>query len=475
MRTTKDSVDAVEYYRDLLKPLYQDRKFIVVSEVDAGLRGTVALLKEFGAQNPLLVAGNRGTSTAPLDESLKLIMLGVEGDNIVDSNRLFAQTLLSLAEPHQKVIDDWDPSFEARWVCYAQLVELEYIGNRLKYGRRKPAWTELEDKTTIDRLWDKIGIARAPSRVESARGTNVKAWVRKLDEGLGTVWAPDNLQGVQGGAVTLRWVQSGEESGVAANDVLQRCDYVRIMPFLEGVPVSIHGIVFPSGVAVFRPVELVVLRNRKHSGFVWGGCATGYDPAPGDRKAMRAIARKTGDYLRTEIGFRGPFSIDGILTAGGFRPTELNPRLSGGFIPQLAGLPALPLAPLCWAAMEDEVLDYRPDLLEDAVVEAADDQRSLRCHTITTKRIHERTEIRLKRIEDEFHIADESDRVDAELTVGPSPVGGIVMFEPKPHDKTSNGRIAPKFVDALRFCDIHVGTNFGHLEAADDVRGSSSV
>ena len=45
---------------------------------------------------------------------------------------------------------------------------------------------------------------------------------------------------------------------------------------------------------------------------------------------MRGLARRTGDHLRVTAGYRGAFGIDGVLTADGFRPTELNARLSGG-------------------------------------------------------------------------------------------------------------------------------------------------
>jgi hypothetical protein len=37
-----------------------------------------------------------------------------------------------------------------------------------------------------------------------------------------------------------------------------------------------------------------------------------------------------GEHLRTTRGYAGMFGIDGVLTADGFRPTELNPRMSAG-------------------------------------------------------------------------------------------------------------------------------------------------
>ena len=112
------------------------------------------------------------------------------------------------------------------------------------------------------------------------------------------------------------------------------------MPFLEGIPCSIHGIVLPDGVAVLRPVEMVTL--RRGSEFVYAGCATYWDPEPPIREQMRSIARQAGARLaRREVDFRGTFTVDGVVTSDGFWPTELNPRFGAGImtIARGTGLP----------------------------------------------------------------------------------------------------------------------------------------
>ena len=96
------------------------------------------------------------------------------------------------------------------------------------------------------------------------------------------------------------------------------------MPFLDGVPCSIHGLVLPDGTAVFRPVEIAILRDAAGRQFVYGGLSTYWDPPPADREEMRDVARRVGEHLRAAYGYRGAFGIDGVLTADGFRPTELN-------------------------------------------------------------------------------------------------------------------------------------------------------
>ena len=57
------------------------------------------------------------------------------------------------------------------------------------------------------------------------------------------------------------------------------------MPFLEGVPCSIHGIVYPDHVIAVRPVEQISLRRAAAPTFFYAGCATFYDPPAGVAEA----------------------------------------------------------------------------------------------------------------------------------------------------------------------------------------------
>ena len=73
-----------------------------------------------------------------------------------------------------------------------------------------------------------------------------------LDRGAGVVWSGDG-PAINGGANFVRRVRSYEEAKEAFDVLAPKCDQVRVMPFLEGIPVSVHGIVFPDGTAVLRP------------------------------------------------------------------------------------------------------------------------------------------------------------------------------------------------------------------------------
>ena len=90
------------------------------------------------------------------------------------------------------------------------------------------------------------------------------------------------------------------------------------MPFLEGIPCSIHGVVFHPD-------------------------------------------RRVGAGLRERVGYRGAFTVDGVLAAQGFLPTELNPRLGAGLSTMTRDLPGLPVGLLDRVLIEGEPVAFAAD------------------------------------------------------------------------------------------------------------------
>jgi hypothetical protein len=160
---------------------------------------------------------------------------------------------------------------------------------------------------------------------------------------------------------------------------LSRCCYPfrrgSVSSRLEGVPCSIHGFVLPDGVAIFRPVELVVLRSISPRRFIYAGISTCWDPSRHDRDEMREVARRVGQHLQREHGYRGGFSVDGVLTADGFLPTELNPRFAGGLSTIGKSVPELPLELVQMATIRGIDLGVGARALEELLVPAADAHR----------------------------------------------------------------------------------------------------
>ncbi len=371
-------------------------------------------------------------------------------------------------------LDAFDPEREALWMGTPFVIDDEPIRGRRVINGRRAAWLALEDKVAAEDVWERAGIPHAPSRVvalDPADPGGLEAASAALDRGAGVVWAGDNRDGFNGGGNFVRWVTDAAERGGAHAFFAPRCDRVRVMPFLDGVPCSIHGFVLDDGTAAFRPVEIAMLRRAESHEFVYGGLSTYWDPPPADREAMRDVARRVGEHLRERVGYRGFFGIDGVLTADGFLPTELNTRHSAGVVTQFGGLEPRGLA----ALMQIRVTSY-PDFPLDvdeveSLVPAFDAHRTGRVTglwegALDTTRLDGGDE-RLTLAYDGSRFAP-SDRGD-ELAVALNATGlfGYIRtctaLEP-------GQRLAPLNKALMEFLDERYGTRFGALATAPDLR-----
>ena len=349
------------------------------------------------------------------------------------------------------------------------MLEIPEIAGRQKYALRQPSWLELEDKTKIDSFWDEIGVHRAPSAIVPIEEAELQIAMRMLDRGMGTLWAKDASKGVSAAADGLRWVRDSHSFEGAFEWARDVAKSIRMMPFLEGMPLSIHGIVFPNYVAVFRPVEMIVLRPTDGDRLMYAGCATTFDPQDRDREAIRRIAKHVGASLRSVVDYRGPFTVDGILTEGGFVPTELNPRAGAGIL-LFAGVSiGLPLIPLCWAITEGERLNYRPELLEKFVLENADSNRRIRGRHWTNQHIAETSSYDLARIQNEFRIARRGEPNVGQLHIGPSPVGGFMQLKMNPTMDLHGKSAAPEMLRALKIAEQILEIDLDRFETATGI------
>ena len=460
--------EAREYFTALLRPLFEGRRFIYAGGLAVGLGREAQALAALGAAKPLLLAYGEGIGEIPGPEEAKLHVFDIHGRNVVDQHGRALAALEHLPRNVRAMIDRWDPDRSARVLCWPS--DVSGVAGRKPYAPRKPAWIALEDKTTIDAFWDAAGVRRAPSRVVAAERRTLIAAAADLDEGLGTVWAADVKSGIHGNAVGLRWVGPGGDGDAAADSLREIADRVRVMPFLEGIPVSIHGIVFDDSVAVFRPIEMVVLRPREGDRLLYAGCSNWFDPRAEDREAMRGIARRVGMALRERVDYRGAFTIDGVLSHDGFVPTELNPRIGGALRTLMAGLGDFPLVPLCLAVAEGERLAFRPALLERAVLHSADRHRSGGGHVVTDTTFNASRAFDLVRDGTEYREARQDEVPVAKLVAGPNPLGGFLSFSLDPIRNEPGTPVAPEMSRALRFSDRRLGTGFGGLAAATDIR-----
>ncbi|MCY3840185.1 MAG: hypothetical protein OXH09_16305 [Gammaproteobacteria bacterium] len=462
--------EASAYYNDLLRPVFSGRKFLIAGPIAVGLGCLARRLAALGAERPFLIAGSEGTGALPAPEEAELHVLGLESKDILEEHRNLQHVIDDLPGELRQAIDAWDPTESASFIFSSPLAASRTAAPRRPYGARAAAWAALEDKVQIDAFWDASRVERAPSRIVPVDYEAIRTAAEALDQGLGTVWAADARDGTHGGGLGLRWVRPGDDGRASYESLRRMADRVRVMPFLEGIPASIHGIVFPDAVVVFRPVEMVVLRPAEGDRLFYAGCATAFDPSPDDRASMCDVAYRAGVALRETVGYRGPFGIDGILSEDGYVPTEMNARSGAGLGPLAVGLPNLPLAPLCLAISQGEKLDYRPDLLEKAVVESADAHRTCAGWAVTRTTFDLGGVLEVVRDGDEYREGGSGEEPHGTFQFGPSVMGGFVRFVLHPSRIQRGSSTAPEVIRALRFADRTLGTDFGELDAARDLR-----
>lgn len=357
-----------EWWIEPMRRAFGGRRVVLAGAMAAAWTEHVPILRSAGADDILVIATQgRGAGELP---DVETVIVDMPTDLAMMDQIRFGEQ--ALAEPPATVVDAlerFDPRREAVAVG-TFLNTTPVIDGRPFMSYRRAEWVALEDKVVIDAFWDRAGVERQPSLVVELGQASEAS--RRIDRGAGSVWAADARDGFHGGASATYWVNDGSSQRRALAGLRSVCDRVRVMPFLEGIPCSIHGIVMADGVAVMRPVEMVTLR-RGHD-FVYAGCATFWDPEPADRHQMRSIARRVGDQLATEVGFRGTFTVDGVVTADGFWPTELNPRFGAGIntIARASDVPILLLNELIGGGHD---VGLSADRLEDTLVTSADADR----------------------------------------------------------------------------------------------------
>lgn len=403
-----------------LVAIYGGTPWILVTDAAAGATPNVARLREWGVDRMLVIAAVEGVGPQP-DADVHLT--GSHGETLMEGIRAFADSLI--INGVEKAIAEFDPKGEARILSPPFGAESAF-GARRPYGERKREWMTLEDKMVIDAHFEAAGLATAPHAIVDVADAPDAA--RALSSGQGSVWVADNHEGWHGGGEYVRWVRHRDDERVAVDWFGRHARRVRVMPFLDGLPCSIHGFVTTDGVAAFRPVEMLIARRTDASSFRYLGMATTWDPESAQREFMREAARRMGTYLDGLVGYRGPFSIDGVMSSDGFRPTELNPRMSAGFGIQASTIPELHAGLLTRALIEGDI-EVDPDELENAILPAADRDRSLRIGIPFTE-TREPASVPIEIGLDSIRRAS-SEAAHGTLDIGPSPAGSYALLRPE--------------------------------------------
>ena len=97
--------EANAYYRELLRPVFEGRKFLVGGPVAVGLGGLARQLLALGADRPFLIAGNAGTGTVPAPDEAELRVLGIQGGDILTEHRNLHRALENLPTDVQRAVE----------------------------------------------------------------------------------------------------------------------------------------------------------------------------------------------------------------------------------------------------------------------------------------------------------------------------------------------------------------------------------
>ena len=468
---TQDVEGLIQHYRGQIRTIVEGRPWLVAMDVSVSAGRTGRMLMELGADRVLAIAASRGVGELPPPEEVRCIDLGLEGEtDMMEAIRRSGRALADLPDWAQAEVDRFDPDREAL-VLENVFASGDPVGGRSVYGPRCGSWQALEDKMIIDALWDDAGIDRAPSAIRPAELDAL--WSAHGDmsfTGWGTVWVGDNREGWHGGAKLLRWVRSRTGAVDAHTFLAASCDRVRVMPFLDGIPCSIHGWVFADRVIGFRPCEMLVFRVPGSDRLSYAGAATSWEPTDAVRESMERAVLRVGSHIRQRVGYRGSFTIDGVVTADGFLPTELNPRFGGALSRLSRGISDLPLYFLHVATMAGETLDYRPSELQKLVRTQAARHPVVRgMHMLEGVRHGEERTQPLCRLGDGWREAQSEEQADAVLSMGPAAAGTVVFASVNEHAIRRGTSAAPEICRLLAFADELWDLGIGPLEPAPDL------
>jgi len=467
----QEDTEFLDHCRSVIGSQLHDTKLILLCSRPAALSRTVRFLRELGSADPFVIAGRAGT---PLDGTRQYTFGDDASDSLAERVRQISWSQWMkdrLTHPPAdllQALDAYDP--ECRALVYnVAFGEPEQLLGRRRLGRRLPRWAEYEDKTRVDAFWDRCGIDRPPSTVvPAADAAAVAAAVAELDQGAGAVLAGDTRSGVHGGAVGLRLVRSRHDLDQALDYLRRISGSVRVAPFVTGIPCTIHGIVLEDEVAVFQPMEMLVLPRSSGDFVSTGVCNSFWAPRdPAATAAIRSLTRRVGERLREEAGYGGGFTVDGILAPGGFLPTELNARLGSG-LGDADPVSGLPLRLLSVLAQERRGIDYRAADLERVVNRGIAEHPVMECALLLSGPTHATaTRLGLRHAGTRLERCPAGDEPDVVLEVapaGPDTAVSVSVRSARPCDP--HGPMADLVVEALRICR-EVGLDTAELDGLE--------
>lgn len=483
--------------RDYVRERVQDRKFIFMGDGASAFQAKIEQLRTLDA-GPFLAITLKTLLNADVDlgDDVTNLEVALEiNPEIFTYEDAWNEIFENPTPEIKKVLDDFDPEGNAFMSVFRFRTATHAFGREID-ASRKADWVQLEDKTFIDGFFARHGIPAPRSTVVDATQEAMIHAAELIDSGDGTVWSGDNTLGLNSRGNMVRWLRPGadeEDQSHFVQKFSSACESVRIAEFVEGRPCSIHGFVLPEGVAVFRPVELLVLRGEQGK-FWFAGTNTYWQPSIELRVEMRSIARQVGEALRTDYNYRGAFCCDGIAGKNGYVINELNTRIGDGLGYVANALPDFPfevLQDLALAGDAEDLPSEYIEALEDAVQAAGDTIPWAKVRVYQAGDFEEVSTMELYSSfeeEDEYHLEGEADlnryenavvKIEnakslepfGKVTALPGSNYGILNFELDEEVIPSGPSLARHVASALRRCAEELGADTVGISVAKDVYG----
>ena len=353
-------------------------RIVVLIELSATVAAErAAKLRALGCLDVLPVcAGTTAPETSGNESGM--IVLGLNGD-AVEVLALLPELLMRPPAQVREWLRSRDPDAGAL-VLLPPAVRWRdgTVWGRSVFGHRPEAWEKWEDKTFSVAHLARIAPTRTAYRVCSTELKNLQESARSVlceQAGLGatprvdgTVWSADASIVLTGMSAGSRWVRTKNDETAAAAELRRVGPTCRVMPFVEGVPWSIHAVVGMAGdVAVGRPVEILTLRRPEAPRLLWVGNSTTWRPGRLIEEQSEQLAYAVARQLIEKVDYRGAFSVDGVATPTGLVPTEINTRVAGGLVRQGRGIPGLDLRLLHHVLVHGSATSFHARLLQYAL------------------------------------------------------------------------------------------------------------
>lgn len=323
----------INYYLNLINKEFRGKKIISILPGKKMAESTIKLLESAEVEDFLMIIPRSDLEANHKFTYAKEKYIGVgrylKTDSALDIIDDFQTAIDVYSLKLAKILEQFDPEKNAIVLGPSFLSIRSFYGRKV-IGTRLKSWERLEDKFISDKFFDKVdNIKRAPSKI--CKTLNIK-WLKlfqKFNWGDGLVIIGQSESGMTGGGRHIFYAKNSVDLDRVSAQIEEKYQTVKVMPFLKGVSYSSHGVVVGKSTVCIPPFECITLRRNSDNGFLWCGTATSFVLNNKYRQEISRVTKRVGRRLQNQLGYKGFFCIDGIMTKRGFIVTEINTRMGG--------------------------------------------------------------------------------------------------------------------------------------------------